>query len=217
MREDARMVSRGSAALAVLWAAGTVAATTVGLLAVSLVGDQVSGPVASPLTSRAIQEELGAVAATKRTSDERLPTPSRGTASGRARTLTTEAGIVSVRCSDEAPVLLYATPADGYRTERSGSARAALVRFVGTTRQVTVTAVCRDDRAQVSVVTARVSSRPPTAAPAPEPQTQPGAATPPEQSEQPEPLASPEPSHELEPSEPAQPPEPPEPIETSHR
>ena len=90
------------------------------------------------------------------------------------------------------PRLLYATPADGYRTERSSSAGATLVRFVGANRQVTLTLTCRDDDLRVDTRTDRTGSRP---APVPSPRETDDA----EPSERPEPSPTPEPSETDEP------------------
>jgi hypothetical protein len=102
------------------------------------------------------------------------------------RTVSTDGGVVSARCRSAVPRLLYATPADGYRTERTSSAGATLVRFIVSSRQVTLTHTCREDDLRVDKRTDRVSTQP---APSPTPRETHAA----EPSEQPEPSETPEP------------------------
>jgi hypothetical protein len=82
-------------------------------------------------------------------------------------------------------VLLYASPADGYRTIRG----TAVVRFVGRTRQVTLTLSCHDDELRVATRTDGVgTAQSPGPTPAPTRTTRS-----PEPTERPEPSDTPEP------------------------
>ena len=136
------MVRRHALVLGALWVAGATVATSVGLVAVRLVGDQVGDSVSSPLNDDAVRDALTRVSHAPEA--ERSP-DAVGTDEelGPVRTVSTRGGAVGARCRDDVPTLLYATPADGYRTEREGS---TVVRFVGTRRVVTVRMSCEDER-----------------------------------------------------------------------
>jgi hypothetical protein len=188
------VVKRSVVVLAALWATGSVAATSVGLVAVRLVGNEVGEQVAAPLTNDAVREALTSVPSHEEheeheAGEEPSTSPS---AVGPVQTFSTRGGIVSGRCNDDEPVLLYATPADGYRTVRSGP---ALVRFVGSTRQVTVSLSCHDDRLRAATTEDRVGGQPVTPGPTATPRPQPQPSE--DESESPEPSHSetPEPSH----------------------
>jgi len=175
--------------MSALWLAGVTSATTIGLVAVRLVGNEVGDPIAAPLTDTAIQQALRSVPPTTLATDG--PTGERSPAAtssheGRLRTVTTAGGVVSARCRDEVPSLLYATPADGYRTERSSTTETTVVRFVGTTRKVTLTLSCRDEDLGVDTRSETlVTTRPATPTPS--------GPTPTEDARTPEPVTSPEP------------------------
>jgi hypothetical protein len=112
---------------------------------------------------------------------------------GAARTVSTSGGVVSGRCSDGTPVLLYATPADGYRTVRTAS----VVRFVGRSREVTLTLSCSDDELHVRTHTDRIGTVPrSTPKPTPAP-----TSTSTVRSRKPQPTERPEPSDTPEPQE----------------
>ena len=181
------MASRHALLIGGVWLAAVVAATSVGVVAVRLVSNQVGDQVSDPLTTAGIQQALGSAAPTPSAEPVQHRTPP-ATDEGVARTVSTAGGIVSARCSDGTATLLYATPADGYRTVRDASA----VRFVGRARQVTLTLACRDDQLQVATRTDRIgtgSSPRTTPAPSPAPTRQTSPAAPP--SEHPEPSESP--------------------------
>jgi hypothetical protein len=184
------VVKRSVVVLAALWAAGSVAATSVGLVAVRLVGNEVGDQVAAPLTNDAVRKALISVPSHEEHEAGEEPSTS-PSALGPVQTFSTRGGIVSGRCNDDAPVLLYATPADGYRTVRSGP---ALVRFVGSTRQVTVSLSCHDERLRAATTEDRLGGRPITPGPSATPRPQPSEE---HSSESPEPSHSdtPEPSH----------------------
>lgn len=178
--------------MSALWLAGVTSATTIGLVAVHLVGNDVGDPIAAPLTDNAIQQALRSVPPTAA-----VPTATDGptgqgspaatsSREGRLRTVSTSGGVVSARCRDGAPSLLYATPSDGYRTERTSTSETTVVRFVGTTRRVTLTLSCREEDLRTDARTETlVTTRPagPTTS----------GPTPTEDSRTPEPVNSPEP------------------------
>lgn len=143
------MPARGPLLLGGLWAASAALAVGVGLVAVDLVAGEVGEDVASPLSDEAVRGALGTA----------NPSPSRATPSatpsrhaepdaddGPLRTITTTGGVVSARCHEAEPRLVYASPAEGYRTDRSGN---ELVRFESSRRTITVRLSC-DGRQLVS-------------------------------------------------------------------
>jgi hypothetical protein len=201
------MASRGPLLLGALWLAAAVTATSVGLLAVHLVGQEVGGQVAAPLTDEGVQQALGSVSPTPTPAEEpgsveptQEPTeqpsgrasdrPSGSPAEGRARTVVTAGGVVSARCSDNQPTLLYATPADGYRTERGSRS----VTFVGARQRVVLTMSCSEEELRTRVSTEPIGTRSPSPTPAvrpPSPSESPEPSEPPDgQDPQPEPAAT---------------------------
>jgi hypothetical protein len=121
--------------------------------------------VSAPLTSTAIQQALRSAEPAPRETPEHLPAPS--AEEGAVRTISTAGGVVSARCRDQAPTLLYAIPADGYRTERRVMSGPAVVRFLGAAGAVTVSLTCRDDDLRADTRTDRVGVTPPSPAPTP--------------------------------------------------
>jgi hypothetical protein len=184
------MASRHALLIGALWVAAATAATSVGVVAVRLVADQVGDDVSAPLSSTGVRQALSSVTPTpepaEEPSEEASEEPDDEAAEGRVRTVTTEGGVVSARCRNAVPRLLYATPADGYRTERTSSAGATLVRFVGPSRQVTLTLTCREDDLRVDKRTDRLGTQP---APSPTPRE----TYDPAPSERPGPSETPEP------------------------
>jgi hypothetical protein len=157
------MVSRAGVVLGTLWVAGAVFATSVGLVAVQRVGNEVGDDVASPLSNDAVRKALvSATPATPHAEPEDV-----GTAEeiGPVRTVSTRGGLVSARCRDHDPALLYAAPADGYRTVRS---EPDVVRFVGSKVQVVVRLSCDDEELVSKTTVHRVGSEEPSS-PAPAP------------------------------------------------
>jgi hypothetical protein len=183
------MANRGALVLGALWVAGAVAATSVGLVAVHLVGNEVGGQVAAPLDDESVQRALSSVSVPPSASEMPEREPSHATEDGEAATVTTAGGVVSARCRNGAPRLLYATPADGYRSEPG----ATTVRFVDRTRVVTLTMACTATRLTTTTRTDSVSTAPspaPVRTVAPEPQR----TQEPVPSEQPEPGSRSEPT-----------------------
>ena len=196
MRRLVGMASRHALLIGALWLAAATSATSVGVVAVRQVADQVGDEVSAPLSSTGVRQALSSVTPAPEPSEEPSdgPTdePAEEPSEGRVRTVTTAGGVVSGRCRGTTPTLLYATPADGYRTERTSSPGVTVVRFVGRSRQVTLTLTCRDDDLRVDTRTDRIGSPP---APSPSPrQTRDD-----EPSERPEPSPTPEPHETDEP------------------
>ena len=180
------MASRHALLIGALWAVAAAGATSVGVVAVRLVDNRVGEQVAAPLTSTGVRQALGSVSPTPEPSEQASPRASKESSDdGAARTVTTTGGVVSARCSDSRPRLLYASPADGYRTVRGTS----VVRFVGRTRQVTLTLSCSDDELRVATRTDRIGTAP-TPAPTPAPTR---TSRSPEPTQRPEPSDTPEP------------------------
>jgi hypothetical protein len=180
-------MSAGRAALlGVFWLGGTLAATSVGLVAVNQVGNDVGDSTVAPLTSGAIQNAL-------RTAETRSPaiTPPPAelpddSETGPTKSVTTKGGVFAARCRNNEVRLVLASPNDGYQTQQDSSGRT--VRFVGSREQVVVTLSCR--AGSIVATTQTVSL---TSSPAPDPVSSPSTshAPSPEPTEQPE---TPEPS-----------------------
>lgn len=141
--------------------------------------------MASPLSDDAVRDALGTS-----TPSAGVVTPSRhpepDADDGPLRTVTTRGGVVSARCVERQPSLLYATPAQGYRTDRSSD---TLVRFESSRRAVTVTLSCDGLLLRTSTRTESIST-----SPAPHPSTTAPRPSPSEtESESPEPSRSPSP------------------------
>jgi hypothetical protein len=177
------MPSRGPLLLGALWLTAAVTATSVGLLAVHLVGNEVGAQVAAPLNDEGVQQALVSVSPTPTRSPRPSEEPADDTGSeGQARTVVTAGGVVSARCTGGRPTLLYATPAEGYRTERG----TRTVVFVGARRQVTLTLTCAGDDLRTATSMQNVGTR----SPSPAPVVQPSSHESPEHSEQPEPTST---------------------------
>ncbi len=172
---------RGPLALGALWVSAAAVATAVGLVAVGLVAGEVGGPVSTPLSQDNVQDALAGVtptSASPRATATATLTPRATSASvtlGALRTVRTRGGVVSARCENRAPNLLYASPAEGWRTERS---RDTDVRFERGDQEVVIRLSCSGNRLLVSVRDDDTSS------PAPSPD---------ESSDSPEPSDSPDP------------------------
>jgi hypothetical protein len=186
------MASRGVLVIGALWVAGATAATSVGLVAVRLVGNAVGDQVSAPLTTKAVQQALSSVSPGAVPSEAPEGRPSQFAEEGDVRTVSTAGGVVSARCRDQLPALLYATPGDGYQTQRRGTRTAVVVRFVGSSRQVTLTLSCRGEDLLAAtrtdpVGTTRTSPPPARTVPVPAPES-----PSPEPSQQPEPRETPQ-------------------------
>lgn len=155
--------------LGVLWAFAASVATGVGLVAVHRVAGQVGDQISSPLSDEGVQQALAAVTpATTSAPASARPTPrvtSTAAAGGELRTVQTRGGVIGAHCEEGQPQLVYATPAQGWRTDRN---RDTLVRFVGSRQAVTVRLWCVGDALRSSTRTDDLS-RPPSSSPSPQP------------------------------------------------
>ena len=126
--------------LVLVWLAGAVVATSVGLLAVRQVAAQVGDP--------AVPAGTGVVEAPS-------PVPTRSPtrtapATTSSRTFTSVAGTVGVQCSGSAARLLYATPADGYALDEQSVVGSELeVRFEGRDTRVRMDLSCAGGQARL--------------------------------------------------------------------
>lgn len=159
--------------LGALWAFAASVATGVGLVAVHRVAGQVGDQISSPLSDKGVQQALAAVTP--------APTPTAGTpspsprapsaagTSGELRTVRTRGGVVGAHCEEGQPQLVYATPAQGWRTDRTHD---TLVRFVSARQAVTVRLSCVGDQLRSSTRTDDLTTATP-ASPSPSPQPSP--------------------------------------------
>lgn len=160
------MAARGALLVGTLWVAAAATATSVGLVAVHLVGAELGDPVSAPLSGEGVEQALGSVSPVSTPTASARPTAS-PPSPGPASTVTTAGGVVSARCVEHVPALLYAVPAEGYRTERWTQSGALVVRFLGSAWVVTVSLTCSDERLVTSTRTDQVA--PATTAPKPPP------------------------------------------------
>jgi len=155
--------------LGALWACAAALATGVGLVAVHLVAGQVGDQISSPLDDKSVQQALAGVTPSA-TPTPASPSPrpratSTAAATGELRTVHTRGGVVGARCEEERPHLVYASPAQGWRTDRS---RDTLVRFVSSRQAVTVRLACAGEVLRSSTSTDDLGPKPsPSAQPSP--------------------------------------------------
>ena len=162
--------------LGALWVAAAVLATSVGLVAVHLVAGEVGEQVSSPLSDDDVQGALSSAlptpasptrSASPRPSPSKAaspastprPTTTRSAAppQGELRTIRTEGGVVGARCVSGEPRLVYASPAEGWRTERS---RNDEVRFERDEDEVRVRMSCAGTALRAVVETDEASPSP---------------------------------------------------------
>ncbi|MCW2598469.1 MAG: Septum formation initiator [Frankiales bacterium] len=114
---------RGLLLLVAVWAVGAVLATSVGLIAVRLVRDQVGDPATQPLSAAEVKRAVASASAVPRPT-ARPSRPTRTTGPARApqrRTFSTAGGTVAVQCSGGRPSLIYAVPAAGWSVDKQES------------------------------------------------------------------------------------------------
>jgi len=100
------------------WLAAAILAVLVGLLAVSVIGDGLTSPIAQPISQDQVQRELAAQPSTQPS-----PSPSVTTSRTTAEPLSkrTRGGTVIARCDGGTPVIVSMTPAQGFEVhERDG-------------------------------------------------------------------------------------------------
>jgi hypothetical protein len=156
--------------LGALWACAAALATGVGLVAVHVVAGQVGDQVTSPLDDKSVQQALAGVtpSATPTTSPSPRPRATApAVATGELRTVHTRGGVVGARCEDARPHLVYASPAQGWRTDRT---RDTVVRFVSSRQVVTVRLSCVGEDLRSTTTTGDLSPRP-----SPSPSTEPSS------------------------------------------
>jgi len=160
------MAARGPLILGALWAAAASLAVGTGLLAVDLVAGEVGEDVASPLDDAAVRGALSSTSPSPAAT--RSPHTEPDADDGPLRTVSTAGGVVSARCVEGEPRLLYATPREGYRTERAEDDD---VRFMSSRKVIRVRMDCRG-ALLVSATTTRAldpTPEPETRSPRPEP------------------------------------------------
>ena len=133
--------------LVLVWIAGAVVATSIGLLAVRQVASSVGDPAVPVLPDGGVRP-TAAPTAIPSAAPSAAPSPSRSLPSSPAAATTSASfrsagGTVGVQCSGATPSLLYATPADGYALdERSVDGSELEVRFEAGERRVKLTISC---------------------------------------------------------------------------
>lgn len=142
------MTSPSRLLLVLVWVAGAVVATSIGLLAVRQVASSVGDP-AMPVLSGAVAWPSASAASASPSASAAGAGPSRPAPppAGTSASFRSAGGTVGVRCSGTAPSLLYATPADGYALdERSVEGSELEVRFEAGERRVKLTLSCATGR-----------------------------------------------------------------------
>ena len=149
------MTSRSRLLLVLVWVAGAVVATSIGLLAVRQVASSVGDPAvpvlsdgvassaASPPASPPASPTAAAASPSAGVPSASPARPSSAAAAVTSASFRSSGGTVGVQCSGTAPSLLYATPADGYALdERSVEGSELEVRFEAGERRVKLTISC---------------------------------------------------------------------------
>ena len=137
-------------ALALVWLAGAVVATSVGVLAVRQVAEQVGDPAVPALPAQAVGSALPtpspALTPTGAPMSPPAATPAVVTTAPeplRSLTFRSTGGTVGAQCAGTRPRLLYATPADGYALDEQSVGGAELeVRFESETARARLTISC---------------------------------------------------------------------------
>jgi hypothetical protein len=141
---------RGTLLLVVVWVAGALLATTVGVLAVRRVRADVGDPASQPLSASDVQRAVAGTTTsprpratpTKQTATAPAPTPSPAPAVAR-RTFQTAGGSVAVQCSGSVPSLVYVLPASGWAVdEREVQPDRVAVKFRSGEREAEVKVAC---------------------------------------------------------------------------
>lgn len=118
------MVVRRIVASVLAWVVGAIAAVGVGILALSLLSDGLTGRAVQPIGANPAAQDSGAAAV--QPSDQpsspdpaSSPAPMRSglAAAGPDRTLTSPGGLAVARCVDGQAFLVSWSPAQGYRVE----------------------------------------------------------------------------------------------------
>jgi hypothetical protein len=143
------------------WILGATTSVGVGLLALSLVGEDLRGDASRPLTADAaavsdnVAEQPSALVPT--TTAASSPTPSASatepTATGDDRRLSSSGGDVVARCTTSGAYLVYWSPGQGFHTDHvnRGPAQIATVSFEGPNSEVKLTITCAGGVPQLEV------------------------------------------------------------------
>jgi hypothetical protein len=139
------------------WILGATTSVGVGLLALTLVGEDLRGDASRPLTADAavVAEQPSALVPTPTAASS--PTPSASatepTATGDDRRLSSPGGDVVARCTTAGAYLVYWSPGQGFRTDHvnRGPAQIATVSFEGPTSEVRLTITCAGSVPQLEV------------------------------------------------------------------
>lgn len=122
------------------WFAAAAVATTVGVVAVSVIGTDIVGETARPLSHDEVTRALATAepAATPSASSSRGP--------GAGKVLGTPGGTVVARCENGLATLVSWSPAQGYESDdvHAEPAREASLKFESDHRKVRVRVDCRD-------------------------------------------------------------------------
>jgi hypothetical protein len=140
------------------WILGATTSIGVGLLALTLVGEDLRGDASRPLTADAaavVDEPATPAPTTPVASPSASPVTSATEPSTDDRRLTSAGGDVVARCSADGAYLVYWSPAPGYRTDDviRGPAALAMVQFEGLGVEVKVRVTCAGGIPQPQVVT----------------------------------------------------------------
>ncbi|HEX6872993.1 MAG TPA: hypothetical protein VF163_17995 [Micromonosporaceae bacterium] len=140
------------------WIAGAATSVVVGLLALSLIGDDLTDGASQPWTADALAQ----ADAVSRPSAQPSPTagrpsptgsPSAAAEKGVQRRLSSAGGDVVARCQPSGVYLLYWTPAQGFRAHDvvRGPAERAKITFEGSGREVKIEVTCADGVPEATV------------------------------------------------------------------
>jgi hypothetical protein len=101
------------------WFAAAILAVLVGLLAVSVIGDGLTSPIAEPISQAQVQRELDAQPSSEPAGEPSVTTSPSATAEPLSKR--TRGGTVIARCDGGTPVIVSMTPAQGFEVhERDG-------------------------------------------------------------------------------------------------
>jgi len=132
------------------WTVGAALSVGVGLLALSLVGPDLTGDATPPFAPDALARPgpnpTGAASAPPASTSLPSATTSRSASPPAAVRLTSRGGYVMARCQGADAYLVYWSPDPGFRSDDAvrGPARTARVKFEGADLDVTVLVTCTD-------------------------------------------------------------------------
>lgn len=101
------------------WLAAAILAALVGLLAVNVIGDGLTSPIAQPISQDQVQRELATLPSSSPPAPA-PPSPTKATAEPLSKQ--TRGGTVVARCDGDNPVIVSLSPAQGFEMhERHGA------------------------------------------------------------------------------------------------